>query len=88
MSEALRFVALIAFVVALAVAVRRHAAQLRGRGPGGFLAFLGAGGWLILTLASGVTVLRPDMWILGVGAGGVGALCVLAGYLLRGSSRA
>lgn len=87
MRDALRLVALIFFLVALVAAVRRHAAFLGSRSEAGFFAYLGAAGWLILTLASGVTVFRPGLWVLGASTAAVGVLCVLVGALLRTSRR-
>lgn len=87
MPDVLRLVALIAFLVALIATVRQHAAHLLSRREAGFFAYLGAAGWLILTLASGVTALRPGLWVLGASTAAVGVLCILVGGMLRTSFR-
>lgn len=88
MSDALRLAALIIFLVSLVVTARRHAAQLGGRRMNGFFAYLGNAGWLILTLASGVTAFRPGLWILGASTAAVGVLCILTAAVMRVYGRA
>ncbi len=88
MSDAMRFVALIVFLVALVATVRQHAALLGVQRPGGFFAYLGAAGWLILALASGVTAFLPGSWVLGASTAAAGVLCILVGVLLRAPGRA
>lgn len=88
MIDALRLAALIASLVTLATAVRQHAAHMAGLRPGGFFFHLETAGWLILTLAFGVTAFRQDLWVLGVSTAPVGALCVLMRTVLRVFGRA
>jgi hypothetical protein len=88
MSDALRLAALIVSLVTLATTVRHHAAQLGGRRQGGFFAHLETAGWLILTLAFGVMVFRPDLWVLAISTAPVGVLCILIRSMLRAVGRA
>lgn len=88
MSDALRLAALIVSLATLVTTLRQHAAYLGGRRQGGFFAHLETAGWLILTLAFGVMVFRPDLWILGVSTAPVGALCILIRSMLRAVGRA
>jgi len=88
MRDALRLAALIVSLVTLATTVRQHSAFLSGRRQGGFFAHLETAGWLILTLAFGVTAFLPDLWVLGVSTAPVGAVCILIRSMLRAVGRA
>ena len=88
MSDALRLAALTVFIAALVTMLRQHAAYLGGRRQGGFFAHLETAGWLILTLAFGVMVFRPDLRVLAISTAPVGVLCILTRFVPRARGRA